>query len=58
MDRYKLVVFIADKLHQFVKIMTTLEWILIGVIAVLLAILIPIFVYIHKFGKTLKKVQF
>lgn len=50
--------FIADKLHQFVKIMTTLEWILIGVIAVLLAILIPIFVYIHKFGKTLKKVQF
>lgn len=58
MDRYQLVVFIADKLHQFVKIMTTLEWILIGVIAVLLAILIPIFVYIHKFGKTLKKVQF
>ena len=38
--------------------MTTLEWILIGVIAVLLAILIPIFVYIHKFGKSLKKVQF
>ena len=41
-----------------VKIMTTLEWILIGVIAVLLAILIPIFVYIHRFGKALKKVQF
>jgi hypothetical protein len=38
--------------------MTALEWILIGVIVVLLVILIPIFVYVHKFGKTLKKVQF
>ena len=38
--------------------MTTLDWILIAVIIVLLAMLMLIFVAIHKFGKALKKVQF
>jgi len=38
--------------------MTTLDWILIAVIIVLLAMLMLIFVVIHKFGKALEKVQF
>ena len=38
--------------------MTTLDWILIAVIIVLLAMLMLIFVEIHKFGKALEKVQF
>lgn len=38
--------------------MTTLDWILIAVIIVLLAMLTLIFVAIHKFGKALEKVQF
>ena len=38
--------------------MTTLEWILIGVIAILLAILIPLLIFTHKFGKAIMKIQF
>ena len=38
--------------------MTTLDWILIAVIIVLLAMFMLIFVAIHKFGKALEKVQF
>jgi hypothetical protein len=38
--------------------MTTLDWILIALIIVLLAMLMLIFVAIHKFGKALEKVQF
>lgn len=38
--------------------MTTLDWILIAVIIVLLAMLMLIFVAVHNFGKALEKVQF
>jgi hypothetical protein len=42
--------------------MTTLEWFLIGVVAVLviilLAIVILVIVGVHRFDKALKKVQF
>lgn len=38
--------------------MTALDWILIALIILLLAMLMLIFVAIHKFGKTLEKAQF
>jgi len=38
--------------------MTTLEWILIGVIVVLLAILILALVFVYKFGKAITNIQF
>lgn len=38
--------------------MTALDWILIALIILLLAMLMLIFVAIHKFGKALEKVQF
>ena len=42
--------------------MTTLEWILIGIIALLLAVLIPILVFFHKmskgFSELISKIQF
>ena len=38
--------------------MTTLEWFLIGVIVVLLAILIPALVFVYKFGKAITNIQF
>ena len=37
--------------------MTALDWILIALIILLLAMLMLIFVAIHKFGKTLEKTQ-
>lgn len=38
--------------------MTALDWILIALIILLLAMLMLIFVVIYKFGKALEKVQF
>ena len=38
--------------------MTALDWILIALIILLLAMLMLIFVVIHKFGKALEKAQF
>ena len=38
--------------------MTALDWSLIALIILLLAMLMLIFVAIHKFGKTLEKTQF
>ena len=38
--------------------MTALDWILIALIILLLAMLMLIFVAIHKFGKALEKVKF
>ena len=38
--------------------MTALDWILIALIILLLAMLMLIFVAIHKFGKTLEKLNF